>query len=143
MVTQDHNAACGSCNSTFQYYLIHSGFNESAYAYCELCGRTLIIALPFQTPGYRSDLQPLGLISSHTEPYLERCMCGGRFRAGASPRCPHCTSELSAEAATHFIEANAPGTSTGFRWQQSWQGIYCIVIQAKLVQIEYDFQRRA
>jgi len=143
MVTQEDSGVCESCQKTFQYYLIHCGFNESAYAYCDACGCTLLIDLPFQEPGYRADLQAQGLVSRHTEKWLDRCSCGGRFKAGASPRCPHCKSELSPDTAAAYIERNAPGTPLGFRWQRSWSDIYSIIIQGHLVKIDYNAQRRA
>lgn len=63
------------------------------------------------------------------EPYLKPCDCGGRFKRGSLPRCPHCKTALSAELATGFIEQNAPGTKKGWRWQRNWSDIYCIVIE--------------
>ena len=72
-------------------------------------------------------------ITESVEPLLKPCECGGRFRRGASPRCPHCNSELSAIEATKYIEANAPGTKGGWRWQQDWVGLYCIIIEDRMV----------
>jgi len=70
-------------------------------------------------------------IEQSIEPYLDSCECGGRFRANASPRCPHCNNNLSAAAATTWIEANAPGTAGGWRWDQCWTGLYCIIIEGR------------
>jgi hypothetical protein len=63
------------------------------------------------------------------ESYIQPCECGGRFKRGAAPRCPHCCQPLSAESATSYIESNAPGTKKGWHWQRNWSGIYCIVIE--------------
>jgi hypothetical protein len=52
---------------------------------------------------------------------------------GAAPRCPHCHDTLSAEFATSYIEANAPGAKKGWRWQRNWSEMYCIVIEDKRV----------
>jgi hypothetical protein len=68
-------------------------------------------------------------INSEVEPFLLSCSCGGRFRKGASPRCPQCKMPLSAECAAARIEQNAPGTANGWRWQKSWGGLYCIAIE--------------
>ena len=124
---------CDKCGKKFEYYLIHNGFNESAYAYCDKCGRTAIL-------DYHSKLVPKGVevgygqvIEPALEPLLRTCDCGGRFKASAAPRCPHCRSELSASEAKQYLEAAAPGTGKGWRWQETWSGLYCIVIGDKLV----------
>ena len=67
------------------------------------------------------------------EQYLQPCECGGRFKRGSAPRCPHCNEPLSPELATSYIESNAPGTKKGWRWQRNWSGLYCIVIEDKRV----------
>jgi len=38
---------------------------------------------------------------------------------------------LSAERAAAYIEKNAPGTKKGWRWQQSWHGMYCVIIEGR------------
>jgi len=72
-------------------------------------------------------------ISSDVESHLRPCACGGRFRADASPRCPHCRGVLSPVTAASWIEANAPGTAKGWRWQGNWAGLYCILIERRVV----------
>src|SRR5256885_14499528 len=73
-------------------------------------------------------------ILPETEPYLEPYACGGRFRHDASPRCPKCHEPLSAEAATRWIERNAPGARKGWRWQRSWSGLYCLIVERRSVE---------
>jgi hypothetical protein len=68
-------------------------------------------------------------INSDVEPFLLSCSCGGYFRKGAMPRCPHCMEPLSAEYAAVSIEKNAPGTAKGWRWQKNWNGPYCMAIE--------------
>ena len=36
---------CEHCHGQFGYYLIHSGFNDSNYAYCDFCGKTAVLSL--------------------------------------------------------------------------------------------------
>lgn len=55
-------------------------------------------------------------ICAAMESYLQPCECGGRFRKGTFLRCPHCNKPFSAESATSYIEANAPGAKKGWRW---------------------------
>lgn len=124
---------CDKCRRSFDYQIIHNGFNDTAYAYCDLCGTTMFVG------GWDDTRQPAGAplrihgpIQPETEKWLQRCTCGGCFRHDAAPRCPHCREPLSAEFATSYIEANAEGTRGGWRWQQSWSGIYCLVIAGRL-----------
>jgi hypothetical protein len=125
---------CDSCAKQFQYQLIHNGFNETAYAYCDSCGRTAFLDPWFSRIPPDAQLKIHGAINMEAEPLLAHCDCGGAFRADASPRCPQCQAQLSAEAATAYIEANAPGTAKGWRWQRSWSGLYCIVIEGRSAQ---------
>lgn len=121
------SGVCEHCHQVFDYSLIHNGFNDSAYAYCDTCGCTAVISAWSPKP----EGVPVRVhqrIGSDVENYLDRCACGGKFTAGASPRCPFCRSTLSAIEATTWIEANAPGTAKGWRWQKNWSGLYCIVI---------------
>jgi hypothetical protein len=85
-------------------------------------------------PKISSGALPQQEISAQLEAFLETCICGGSFKKGSSPRCPHCQEPLSAQAATHYIEANALGTKKGWRWQANWHETYCIVIEKKEVQ---------
>jgi hypothetical protein len=123
---------CEQCRRRFEYRIIHNGFNDTAYAYCDSCGMTTFVG------GYGDTRQPVGAplkihgpIQAETEEWLQPCTCGGCFRHDAAPRCPHCREPLSAEAATSFIERNAEGTRGGWRWQRSWSGMYCLVIDGR------------
>jgi hypothetical protein len=124
---------CDHCSAPFAYELLHAGFSELAYAYCDRCGQTALL------DGWSPKVPPEALaawhqaISPSLEPLLAACACGGRFRADASPRCPSCGKALSAAAAADWIEANAEGTKVGWRWQRSWTGLYCIVINGRSV----------
>lgn len=123
----DSRLTCHACEATFSYRLVDAGFNESAHGYCNQCGRTLLLEVPWQDPKY-TGTQPLGPIVSAVEATLAPCPCGGSFSAAASPRCPSCRVQLSALLLRAQIEANAPGASAGWRWQNSWQGTHAIII---------------
>src|SRR5271156_4465348 len=125
---------CENCQESFEYNIYHSGFGDCSYAYCDTCGMTSILSMwdkrwPKLPPGYLHHRE----ICPDFEPFIRPCTCGGSFKKGASPRCPHCRRVLSAEAATSFIEKNAKGTKKGWRWQRNWTDTYCIVIDDKLV----------
>jgi hypothetical protein len=129
---------CEHCHGQFRYYLIHSGFNDSNYAYCDSCGKTAVLSIWHKRMPKLPDCAPHEEICAAMERCIRPCDCGGRFRRGAAPRCPRCGVSLSAESATPYIERNAPGSRTGWRWQRSWSKLYCIVIENKFV--EDNFQ---
>ena len=128
MAREDGKGICEHCGAAFGYYLIHNGFNDSTYAYCDACGGTAVLNL-------RAMAQRLGRVPDLVAPLpkelehrLAPCRCGGRFVAEGVPRCPACRERLSPESAAAWIERNAPGARQGWRWQQSWSGLYAIVI---------------
>ena len=123
---------CEHCRRTFHYQLAHNGFGDSAYAYCDRCGYTVTVDAWSRHPAdlqlqYQRPLPP------EAEPFLKPCPCGGKFRADAEPRCPHCNLPLSARLAASYIEANAPGTAKGWRWDRRWNGVYSIIIERRAV----------
>ncbi len=125
---------CDKCGQRFEYYLGHSGFGDCAYAYCDKCGATAILNTYSKKVPRGVEVDFGQALDPKLEPLLDRCKCGGSFKSGASPRCPTCHRELSAEAATTFLEANAPGTKKGWRWQRDWTGLYCIIINDNWVE---------
>jgi hypothetical protein len=134
---------CESCRSYFEYYLIHNGFSDTAYAYCDKCGMTCLVGgWDDNRKPYAAPLKIQGPIQTETEPWLKSCLCGGRFRAKCTPRCPTCGHELSAELAARYIEKYALGTKKGWRWQKDWEGIYCIVIAGRLIKYNWVNQTR-
>ena len=136
MSRQKDKGTCEHCHRDFGYFLVHNGFNDSTYAYCEKCGQTALL------DGWK---MPKGLtvkihqsITSEAESFLKLCPCGGTFRSNANPRCPHCLQPLSADAVAEFIERNAPGTVKGWRWQRNWTGLYCILIEDRVVKDNWN-----
>lgn len=119
---------CEHCGKEFGYYLIHNGFNDSAYAYCDSCSYSVLLDY-FSPTAQRIHLQPYERISEDVERFLRPCVCGGSFRASATPRCPHCRGLISPILATTYIERNAAGTAGGWRWQRNWDDDYSIVIE--------------
>ncbi|HEX7530137.1 MAG TPA: hypothetical protein VF333_03255 [Pyrinomonadaceae bacterium] len=108
------------------------GFNDSAYAYCNQCSFTVLLN-GWHPAAQRVKLKIHQRITSDIEGLLKPCPCGGVFRTSADPKCPHCIRSLSAAKATVYIERDAPGAAKGWRWQQSWSGIYSIILNDKLV----------
>ena len=125
---------CESCGKTFSYRLVHNGFGDCAFAYCDKCGCEASLSCWFSDIPPQAHLKVHGPVNPEAEVLLQPCSCGGTFRANASPRCPHCTSPLSAVSARSYIEANAPGTAKGWTWQGSWDGIYSLIVEDRWVQ---------
>jgi hypothetical protein len=146
---------CEHCKRRFGYYLIHNGFNESAYAYCEACGTTALLDKWKVPKGIEVNWD--NAITPGIEHHLAKCPCGGAFRAGASPRCPHCREPLSATQASEYIERQ-PAVFKGlwrwkllwaytqgrlrnrtylspvrWQWQRTWTDLYCIIIDNRVV----------
>jgi phage FluMu protein Com len=121
---------CEHCNRTFHYLLLNATFGNFFYAYCDSCGTLATVSedsealarLPILTP-------PRRVIDSKWETLLCRCNCGGHFRARSAPRCIHCNSVLSPEAAATFIERNSTERMRGWRWSGSWSEEYCIALE--------------
>ena len=138
MAREVSNGTCEHCKKTFGYWLLHSGFNDSVYAYCDSCGTTAVLSLwDKRMPKLRNCPVHQEMCSAMASDLLP-CACGGTFRKGSAPRCPHCNKSLSAEFATKYLENNAPGTQKGWRWQRDWSGLYCIIIEGK--RIENNFR---
>lgn len=120
---------CEHCGRLYRYSLWHSGFGDTAYAYCDECGMLALLNLSNEQV---SALPPLtsqyGEIDQKWEALLQSCPCGGHFRKGASPRCPFCNEKLSAMHAAEHIETQALGAGKDWHWQNDWNGIYCIAI---------------
>jgi len=130
---KQYRGVCDKCDADFDYILVHNGFNDSAYAYCRECGCVAILnGYCDQIPDF-IDLAIHQPIHSAIEPYLETCQCGGRFRSNATPCCPACKERLSPNAARAYIELNAIGTENGFRWQNNWDGLYCMIVNNSVV----------
>ena len=122
---KDGEGTCPACGSHFPYMMIHNGFNDSAFAYCDSCGGAALLDVYGAPKGISLTFGP---IPEEIETRLAACPCGGHFRSAATPRCPSCHAPLDAKAVASFIEANAPGAKKGWKWQRSWNGIYCVVV---------------
>lgn len=122
---------CEKCRKEFRYYLIHNGFNESSYAYCDTCGKVVF----FSTYSVPAVLKSIfinearhKIIPKELELHIEKCECGGFFKHNASPRCPYCHHILSPIEANKYIESDSPDKE-GWHWQNNWTGTYAIVIE--------------
>ncbi len=133
------SGSCDHCGGTFRYRLIHDGFSDSAYAYCDHCAFTALLS-GWNHAAQRVNLRVHQRITPDIEALLKPCPCGALFRASAGPKCPHCARPLSAEKAATYIERDAPGNAKGWRWQRSWSGIYSIILNDNFVDDWWDEQ---
>jgi hypothetical protein len=131
MTRESSVGVCEHCHRQFSYVIVHNGFNDSAYAYCDRCEQTAILSGWYEAIPTGAHLQIHRRISADIEPYLKLCPCGGTFHADTDPKCPHCLAALSPIAAKEYLEANAPGTKLGWRWQNNWKDVYSIIIEDK------------
>jgi hypothetical protein len=125
-----HKGDCEHCYRTYHYTLLHAGFGDYSYAYCDSCGK---LATVNYSSSFLVNLPPISaphqVIDISWEPFIRPCDCGGHFRAEASPRCVFCNLVLSAEHAAGHIERNSVGARRGWRWQGNWKDLYCIAME--------------
>lgn len=101
-MSKGDTGVCESCCQSFNYSLMHNGFGDTAYAYCDKCGRPAFVGGWSKDIPVTAKLKLHGPVNPEAEALLAPCSCGGVFRAGATPRCPHCRNPLSAELATRL-----------------------------------------
>lgn len=129
----DGTGRCEHCGVTSPYEMVHNGFNDSAFAYCDRCGRVAIVDLVEierrlgQVPALVTPLP------EEVAEHLASCTCGGSFKGDAPARCPSCHKALSAELAAAWIEAQASGAKGGWRWQRSWPALYALILGERVV----------
>jgi len=99
----DPVAVCSHCQQAYPYTRIDNQISESWYAYCSSCGAVGVLmstkALPaevYAKCGYE--------LATEAEPFLPACDCGGAFRRGALPRCPHCKAEISRDDVINMLD---------------------------------------
>jgi hypothetical protein len=124
-----HKGDCEHCSRTFRYTLLHAGFGDFSYAYCDSCGmlatfnysNSFLVTMPPASATHQ-------VIDPEWEPFIDPCECGGHFRSGASPRCVFCNATLSAQHAATHIERNTIN-ARGWHWQGNWTDLYCIAME--------------
>ena len=92
--------------------IIHSGFDDTGFMYCDKCGD--ILTWDAYDPNYEAivgDKLPWMLNDDEkirVEKAVISCDCGGNFKFEAKPRCPKCNNEIPdiLPDAIHFIILN-------------------------------------
>ena len=78
--------------------IIHSGFNENGFMYCDSCPNLLTWSIfDFNYEQLINNKVPW-LLNDDEKNIIERsvikCECGGNFKFSAQPRCPNCNNEI-------------------------------------------------
>lgn len=133
MRREDGKGRCEHCGAFFPYEIVHNGFNDSTYAYCDTCGTTAILGLWAAEKRLTRMPDLVTPLPREIERLLAPCACGGSFRGNAPARCPSCNGSLSPELGAVWLEAQAPGTKDGWRWQRSWSGLYALILGERVV----------
>jgi hypothetical protein len=82
---------CPHCNRIIKYYH-YSGMGDLApHFYCDSCSN-IFYRESDRVKIYGKDLTEELLFEIIKD--LPKCICGGQFKAGANPKCPHCKKEL-------------------------------------------------
>ncbi len=129
-MTEQKIGRCDKCSRQFNYSLMHCGFGDCLYAYCDNCGKTAFFddyKPPNELKGFVRYSSVNYIIPEQLEPFIEKCSCGGNFKHDASPRCVHCKQTLSPIEANKYIKSDPPDKE-GWYWQNNWTGIYAIII---------------
>jgi 4-phosphopantoate--beta-alanine ligase len=115
-------ATCRRCNLVFFYGIVNTGLTDVMYAYCEKCGS--VLWLTWNSPDWPAGVPggPGMTITKAHERLVKPCPCGGRFRRGARPRCPHCGFPLSEE-----LRNSIPAMRKG------WTGLHMILIEGSVL----------
>lgn len=96
-----------------QPYQYHAGFNDRVVLYCDTCSSTLTFSS--YNPTYVAivgEKHPWLLTKREkkkVEDRIKPCLCGGRFRFDAPPRCPddNCPLKEILEDEMHYIEVGS------------------------------------
>lgn len=97
-VTPVEKSSCPSCDRTFRYQKMHSGFNNTGFAYCDTDGALLVWDTydPQYTAiaGFRHPWTLNQRDQERVESALKPCPCGGSLGMRNPPRCPHCANGI-------------------------------------------------
>jgi hypothetical protein len=69
---------CENCRKEFSYFLVHNGFSDTVFAYCDSCPCTTLLSRWYERIPKTAQLQAQGPIAEELEQLLRRCGCGGK-----------------------------------------------------------------
>ena len=93
--TPTNEIRCKKCKRVIRYYL-YSGMGDVApHFYCDSCSNVFFR----ESDNHLLHTQgPTESLLNQLAASLPECPCGGRFRPGMNPKCPHCKFELVHQA---------------------------------------------
>jgi hypothetical protein len=130
--------SCASCAKTFSVALLHNGFNNSEFLYCDTCHRVAILNFYSRRSNLLLQLADMsgGVLWSwrnsieanrDIEMRLSPCQCGGHFSFQAAPHCPICRAALNLQDVLRQLNVRQG-------WNNGWRGIYCLVVEGGIVE---------
>jgi hypothetical protein len=118
-MAKDAIGTCETCRQTFSYRLIHNGFNDSAFAYCDRCGYTPVLSGYYQGIPGTAKLALHEPVNAEAECLLTPCSCGGSFRATAISRKSDERSNVQCGTASKGTTYRAASNSCLTAWRRS------------------------
>jgi len=86
-----HATVCPHCHAEIKFYA-YSGMGDICpHFYCDSCSNVYHNHRHNELLRKRGESEEL---LAEVQAQLPECPCGGRFRAGASPKCPSCGAEM-------------------------------------------------
>lgn len=128
MTRRVQSIKCSTCSELFSVEVLHAGFDDSEFLYCDHCHRVAVLNIYSGRSTALRDLAQAGLWTwrdspgarSQIEALLAPCECGGHFTFDAVPRCPHCRDPLILDSVLSQLDARG-------WWKQGWRGVYCLI----------------
>lgn len=124
--------SCENCNQRFSYALIHNGFNDSAYAYCDTCGCVASSLLGREPPTASRFASTARLPRTSSGTLID-------VAAGVSFELKHRRDARIAD--THSRLMSPPDILRRMRQgprkdgagNVNWQGLYCIIVEGRSI----------
>ena len=82
---------CPHCNEVIEFYHYSGMGNLAPHFYCDSCSN---IFFREKDRMILNNNEPTEEILNEITKDLPKCICGGQFKAGANPKCPHCKKEI-------------------------------------------------
>ena len=85
---------CPRCRHSVGYYWFSGMGDMAPHFYCDRCSNIFHSKKHNQLLWNNKPNQPTKKLLLEIEATLPSCPCGGRFRSGQNPKCPHCGFEF-------------------------------------------------
>ena len=102
-------SVCVHCGRALEFDRFHAGFSDQGYMYCDRDSTVVTWSSFDSTYSALTENTHPWMLTAEAKRVVERsivdCPCGGQFRFGNLPRCPHCGGELGslAREPTYYV----------------------------------------